>query len=256
MASPRDELDARGVCVLRAACAGSACALCLAEVLAGLERMLSLPGPATVGGRHFMKVAVRTDTRREQPTHRANFVLPCSAAVEAVLRACLSGAAGALLTASLGRDAELCECTVVTAEPGATSQEMHADGLWSATAPRVVTLFLALHDIVDEAMGPTRYCPGTHAPRGFPGGRWLPPSDPQAEARPGDWFALSAGDAVLMEQTCWHCGGANTSEHRRTLLSLSFVAPAPAAGKRRGNGAPRLVDFVFASRDTGLERRN
>ena len=170
----------------------------------------------------------------------------------------MSGAAGAALLATLGPNAVLCECTVIAAEPGATAQEVHSDGDWSATSPRVVTMFIALHDVLDEASGPTYYCPETHAPRCFSSGRWLPPSDAQAEARTTTWFALHAGDAVLMAQTCWHYGGANTSERRRTLLCVSFFEPDGAArtgggagrAKSRGaSAAPRLADFVTSERE-------
>ena len=158
-------------------------------------------------------------------------------------------------------------------EPGAASQAVHSDDTWSAHgAPRRVTLFLALHDIDDEAMGPTRFWPETHAPRCFPGRtsssttsslaclpviylsfclfpdeRWLPPTEARVAQRPPScWFALSAGDAVLMDSLTWHCGGANSSGRRRTLLSASFVEPTP--GHLGSGGAatttPRLGDFV------------
>merc|ERR1719373_189843 len=96
-------------------------------------------------------------------------------------------------------------------------------------------MFLALHDVLDEAMGPTRFCAETHAPQCFPAGTWLPPPDPYSRTDPQAaqklaenplvWFGLHAGDAVLMNSTTWHCGGANASEQRRHLLSLSFVEP-------------------------------
>lgn len=246
--APDAELLARGVCVQRAACERRVCEACLAEVRRGLDRMEALPGPPAFGGRHFMKVSTGK-TSVPEPTHRSSFALPFSPAVEAVFRACLSGAVGAILVATLGRDATLREFTAITAMPSASAQEMHSDGMWSATGPRVVTVFLALHDIVEEAMAPTRFCPETHVPRCFPGERWLPPSDPQAEAPQPVWFALHAGDAVLMEQTCWHCGGANTSDAQRTLLSFTFVAAAGGAEPQRqrktgAHRAPRLGDFI------------
>ena len=110
---------------------------------------------------------------------------------------------------------------------------------------RHVTLFLALHDIDDEAMGPTRFWPKTHAPRCFPDERWLPPTEALAAERSSCWIALRAGDGVLMDSLTWHCGGANSSGRRRTMLSASFVEPAP---ERRGSGGassslPRLGDF-------------
>ena len=249
----------------RAACEKSACAACFAEIQHGLERMISLPGAAPFGGRHIVQIAVSGKPVTEA-THRSNFALPFSPAIESLVRACLSGAIGAILVNALGPVAELCEATVVAAEPGATAQQMHSDGDYSATSPRLITLFIALHDVLDEAMGPTFYCPETHAPRCFPGGSWMPPpGDSQAQAeRPPVWFALHAGDTVIMEQTCWHFGGANTSVQRRTLLCVSFIevqttptaaAAAPprrpaasgakAKGKNAGNAAPpRLCDLI------------
>ena len=59
------------------------------------------------------------------------------------------------------------------------------------------------------------------------------------------WFELSAGDVILMDPHTWHCGGANTSEHRRTLLSWSFEeAPTPGGvGGDTGNEL-RLGDLL------------
>ena len=34
---------------------------------------------------------------------------------------------------------------------------------------------------------------------------------------------LRAGGAVLMDSRLWHCGGANVSEERRTLLVATFL---------------------------------
>jgi len=159
--------------------------------------------------------------------HRCSndFTLPFSPSVEAVLRSVLAGEAGEALVSALTCDAELQELTAITSEPGATGQSIHSDDNWSATAPRRLTIFLALHNVVDEAMGPTRFYPGTHAPCCFPGERWLPPTAALAAERQSAWFELRAGDAVLMDSLTWHCGGANASEWRRTLLSASFVAP-------------------------------
>jgi hypothetical protein len=248
-----DEFIARGVAVQRGACPPSVCELCLTELRASLERIyLKLPGPAAYGGRHIVGIK---DKVPPDPTHRSGFLLHFSPAVEAVVRGITSGPAGATLVRVLGANAELCECTVIDAEPGATAQDLHSDGDWSATAPRLITLFIALHDVLDEANGATHYVPETHAPRCFPGGVWQPPpggswrpppaaEEPNAEAadssaaaaaRAPVWFALRAGDCVLMEQTCWHFGGANTLASSRTILCASFVQ-ASASGDGGGGG--------------------
>ena len=271
--SSAQTMNAHGVCVVRGSSRG--CAACLAEVLAGLDRKLSLPGVmnARPPERHFLPVQMTVASDTQVAAHQRDFKLLFSSCIEAMLRDALSGEAGATLSALLGPDAELQELTAMISEPGAASQAVHSDDTWSAHgAPRRVTLFLALHDIDDEAMGPTRFWPETHAPRCFPGRtsssttsslaclpaiclsvclfpdeRWLPPTEARVAQRPPScWFALSAGDAVLMDSLTWHCGGANSSGRRRTLLSASFVEPTP--GRLGSGGAatttPRLGDFV------------
>ncbi len=222
-----DALSRDGVFVTRAACpeaAGAACAACLAAGLDGLERKLALPqtmaermrGPSL---RHFVPVCPP--------------FAPCFAAV---LRLSLAGEAGALLVAALGRDAELRELQVIVSEPGAAAQDVHSDSNWGTE--RLVTMFIALHDVLDERMGPTRFWPNTHAPRCFPGEVWRPPTELLAANLRSVWYALRAGDAVLMDACTWHRGGANTSGTRRSLLAASFVA------SDRSDRVPRLGDFV------------
>ena len=193
-----------------------------------LERKLALP---------------QTMAERMRGPSLRHFVPVClaSAAVEepfaTALRAALAGEAGAILVAALGRDAELREVQVIVSEPGAAAQEVHSDSSWGAS--RVITAFVALHDLLDERMGPTFFWPNTHAPRCFPGGVWLPPTASLAAERRSVWYALRAGDAVLMDACTWHRGGANTSGTRRTLLAASFVEASAHGGR-----VPRLGDFV------------
>ena len=222
---PEDALSRDGVVVTRAACpeaASAACAACLASALDGLERKLALP---------------QTMAERMRGPSLRHFVPVClaSAAVEepfaTALRAALAGEAGALLEAALGRDAELRELQVIVSEPGAAAQDVHSDSSWGAS--RVITAFVALHDVLDERMGPTHFWPQTHA------APWLPPTEALAANLRSVWYALRAGDAVLMDACTWHRGGANTSGSRRSLLAASFVE-ASANGER----VPRLGDFV------------
>jgi len=235
-----ESLDAHGVCVQRCACTAQVCEACFAEILQGLDRMLALPGPMTPRPvlRDFMPVATSRAAVKE-PTHRRDFKLPFSS-VESVITALLSGSAGAILVDALGRDAELCELTVIRSAPGADSQEWHGDSDWSAAGPRLCTVFLALHDILEQEMGPTSFCPDTHAPRCYPDKRWVPPTWALVAEKPVMSFALKAGDAVLMDSLTWHKGGANTSERMRTLLSATFVQ-----GKGGADSSNlRLDDFV------------
>ena len=150
----------------------------------------------------------------------------------------MAGEAGAILVDTLGRDAELRELQVIVSEPGAAAQDVHSDSNFDIHAPRLVTVFIALHDLLDERMGPTYFWPHTHEPRCFPDEIWRPPTELLAANLRSVWYALRAGDGVLMDACTWHRGGANTSGTRRTLLAASFVA---SDGGERG---PRLGDFV------------
>ena len=247
------ELDAKGISVQRGLCDEALCAACLEEIYSQLESTLTLPQSMAESmrpfhGRHFLKFstsASNDDDNAQRATHRHEVVLRRSQHVTALLRAALSGAtsgAGAALRGLLGPSAELCELTAIVSEPGAAAQPLHSDGSWSSeSAPRLITLFLALHDIADPAMGPTTFCESTHMPHCFPGGRWLPPSKALADERGYVWHKLNAGDGILMDQMTWHRGGANTSEVRRTLLSLSFVENAE--GRRESGHQVQLCDF-------------
>ena len=239
-----DALSRDGVAVTRAACpvaasaASAACEACLAASLDGLERKLALPQTMAermrsggVSLRHFVPICT-TSTTIEKPTTRSEFRMPFGPGFAAVLRAALAGEAGALLVAAVGRDAELRELQVIVSEPGAAAQDVHSDSNFDIHAPRLVTVFIALHDLLDERMGPTRFWPNTHAPP------WRPPTEALALNLRSVWYALRAGDAVLMDACTWHRGGANTSETRRSLLAASFVASS------RDERVPRLGDFV------------
>ena len=239
-----DALSRDGVAVTRAVYpepAAAACAACLAAGLDGLERMLALPQTMAermrsgVSLRHFVHVSTASAAVAE-PTTRSEFRMPFSSCFAAVLCASLAGEAGALLVAALGRDAELRELQVIVSEPGAAAQDVHSDSNWGTE--RLVTMFIALHDVLDERMGPTRFWPNTHAPRCFPGEVWRPPTELLAANLRSVWYALHAGDAVLMDACTWHRGGANTSGTRRSLLAASFVA------SDRSDRVPRLGDFV------------
>merc|ERR1719494_912820 len=100
-----------------------------------------------------------------------------------------------------------------------------------------------MHDILDEAVGPTLFCPKTHKPSCFSGDKWIPPTESLAADRNPTWFPLRAGDAVLMDSTAWHCGSANTSDQNRTLLSFSFVAGNDNVVSLSSNDKLRLSNF-------------
>jgi len=72
-----------------------------------------------------------------------------------------------LLTAAVGDAAVLCECSVISSDPGADAQPAHCDTSYqgaadpNTTIARLVTVFVALQDIKAE-MGPTIFYPRTH----------------------------------------------------------------------------------------------
>ena len=150
------EVDAKGISVQRGLCDAALCAACLEEIYSQLEFALSLPQTMADGmrpfqGRHFLKFSTSSSNENNaMATHRHEIVLRRSQHVTALLRAALSGTngAGAALLGLLGPDAELCELTAVVSEPGAAEQPLHSDGYWSDSTPRLITMFLALHDIV------------------------------------------------------------------------------------------------------------
>ena len=246
--STATQLNATGVCVERIACDTQHCDDCLAAFVEATDSYLALPGSMNESSkRHFIKVpTIPGFTLERRPEHRRDFVLPMPEPLEVVLRTVLSGNVGSILVDALGVDAQICEITAIVSEPGATAQAFHGDNCWRASDPRLVTIFLALHDILDEAQGPTYFCPHTHVPECFPGNEWLAPTPALVAERDGGvWFELHTGDAMLMESTTWHCGGSNTSERRRTLLSVSFTEYKMQQGT---NGAANeylpLQDFL------------
>eukprot|EP00929_Paragymnodinium_shiwhaense_P035920 TRINITY_DN19322_c0_g1_i1.p1 TRINITY_DN19322_c0_g1~~TRINITY_DN19322_c0_g1_i1.p1 ORF type:complete len:253 (-),score=46.55 TRINITY_DN19322_c0_g1_i1:482-1240(-) len=250
-----EELDANGVCVQRSVCAKEVTEHCLAEVLRGLDDLRALPAsmaeadrPST---RYFIPVMVTRPISSQvaaKCSHRRDFKLAMSPPIEAVMKCVLSGSTGAAIAAALGgHEAELMELTAIISLPGAPAQDIHSDTNFSEEARRQVTMFMALHDILDERIGPTYFCPQTHAPRLFPPEeKWLPPTPDLVAQRGGTtWFELCAGDLVLMDSLTWHGGGANTSESTsRILLSATFQE---AGGVRpTDKDVLRLVDMMAA----------
>lgn len=242
----------RGVLVVEKACNAQICSQCLQELIENRGQLLSLPATMAemnrddAGQRCFLPFAVTKGKRAgEPPQHRRDFELGIDGhSVGAVLRSILSGHAGDCLAEALGGDdCQLCGLTAISCETGTAAQPIHADAEYSLDSARVITIFLAMHDVCEEAAGPTRFCPGTHSPACFPPEHvWLPPTPARVEERGGtQWFPLRAGDAVLMEATTWHGGGANTSGQWRTILSISFVASSESSVL--DDGKWRLADF-------------
>jgi len=216
-----------GLCVIKQACDAKITQNCYEEVMRGLSSMFELPGSDST--RYFQAISI-TPLSKRPFTHRSEWMLPLSPTVLAVLKSVLSGEAGAALLQEMGPEADLLEMTMITSLEGAHLQYVHSDG--SPNAPRVITMFMALHDIVDEAMGPTRFWPGTHK-------NSTPPTAENVDHSQSKWFRLNEGDAILMDHLTYHCGGANNQPKMRTLFSASFMQ----SEKSSGDHALRLGDF-------------
>ena len=135
---------------------------CFEFICASLQKYLSLPAAmsSAQSKRHFLSFSTTPSfTVTEEYFHRSGFMLPMVPCVEVVLKTLLSGSSGTLLEKLLGNNAVLREATAIISQGGAASQAFHSDGNWSDEDPRVITVFLATHDIFDVAMGPTRFCP-------------------------------------------------------------------------------------------------
>ena len=252
-----------GVLVVRAACAPAVCAACL----------------DAVNQRKASGSAVYTPIH--EPALREEQLLEPLGAVRRALLA-VAASCGAVLSQRVGPDAELCELSAITSEPGAAPQRQHADTTlepwvledgsdasdtsdvsdsseeaedrsnggadeqasagrraarrrgtrdrraadmyFEAVAP-MVTAFVALRDI-SVAMGPTRVWPGTHAAAWHCRLLNLDAAATSEALRLRRSFDCDVrqGDCVLMDSRLWHCGGANQSDARRTLLVASFLS--------------------------------
>ena len=225
---PSSELKKRGLVVIREVCTKSQCDTCMSELTKGLDVMMKLPAPMNEQKpeRHFLGFPVSKSTPSPKDfSHRRDFRMSMSKnTIELLTSIIKQSPAGSVLKEVLGDDGELIELTAIVSEPGAKSQDIHADGDFNPLAPQIVTMFLALHNIVDESLGPTRFYPETHKPEFYSDKKWVAPTeDAVKEKGEYDWYKLNAGDAIIMDQCTWHGGGANTSNRKRTLLSLSFT---------------------------------
>lgn len=127
---------------------------------------------------------------------------------------------------TIGSEFLISNFTANIARPGARPMQPHSDlaivfpGPW--LAPWSMNVIWCIDD-VDEAVGATRYLPGSHLATT----RAELPGDLLANMRP---FEASAGDVILMDGRLWHTSGANTTVDReRALLfgyySASFLRP-------------------------------
>ena len=283
-------LEGNGVCVKRNICDESLCKIFLIEANKAFARMLALPGTISStsstswpsGNRHFITIATSPHDSKtiEQMefSHRRDFRLPYSPLVESVLVRCLNSnesprclentnervnsrhnsrrSVGCILTEVLGENAELSALSIIRSEPGCAAQSFHSDSEYCDSNPRICTVFLVLHDILEETLGPTEFYANTSRPCHFENNIWVPPTPDNIQLKLRShsntshtrlWFGpLYQGDAVLMDSCTWHRGGANTSSEVRTILAISFEeAESPLRGsKNRAEKRLKLCDFI------------
>lgn len=283
-------LEENGVCVKRNICDGPLCEIFLLEADKAFDRMLALPGTmsrtssmsSVSGNRHFITILTSPNdsktTHQMEASHRRDFRLPYSSLVESLLLRSLnsneaprclentndmvsashnrSRSIGCILTEVLGENAELSALSVIRSEPGCAAQSFHSDSEYCNSNPRICTVFLVLHDILEETLGPTEFYANTSSPCHFENNMWVPPTPDNIQIKLRSysntsdtrlWFGpLNQGDAVLMDSCTWHRGGANTSNEMRTILAISFEeAKSPLRGsENRTEERLKLCDFI------------
>ena len=245
-------LEEHGLLVCRGAVSTCLAQSCRAEAEVALEAALALPLEA----RESLLTFVR------EPEHRHDIRLSLSGSLLGLLQELLApeAAVGAAVERAFGERASLCECSCIVSEgPDAEAQQAHCDtsALHDAdradharaegtelegievegieaegvdgdgqrsggSGGRLLTAFVALHDLLDGQLGPTRMWPRTHTAcfhrqlrEGLAGPLAL-------RARGSVSMTMRAGDAAVMDSRLWHSGGANSSSQRRCLLVVSF----------------------------------
>ena len=109
---------------------------------------------------------------------------------------------------------QLSSATGITLLPGETSQGLHRDdSVYPLPRPRPPLMVGALWaiDAYTPANGGTELLPGSHIA-----------TEEKAPAIPPINIVMSAGSVLLFDGGLWHGGGANTSDHQRRALSLSY----------------------------------
>jgi hypothetical protein len=232
-------LEEHGLLSCRGAVSACLAQSCRVEAEAALEAALALPLKA----REAFLTLVR------EPEHRHDIRLPLSGALLRLLQELLAPEAtvGAAVERAFGERASLCECSCIISEgPDAEAQQAHCDTSALHDAERanharvegriesdgqrsgggsggsLLTAFVALHEVLDGRLGPTRMWPRTHTADFHRQLREGVAGPLALRARGGVSMTMRAGDVALMDSRLWHSGGANSSTQRRCLLVVSF----------------------------------
>ena len=127
----------------------------------------------------------------------------------------------------LGADCHVIAMTSWLTGPGRPDQALHAD-YQALTLPedvmadprvRIPVYIATAHfylDDLDEAIGPTRFIPGSHRAGRRPG------EDTTWQGREEQSILCNAGDVVIFRSEVWHRGSANRSDRVRHLLQVSY----------------------------------
>mmetsp|Transcript_5030 Transcript_5030/g.9633 ORF Transcript_5030/g.9633 Transcript_5030/m.9633 type:complete len:243 (+) Transcript_5030:65-793(+) len=228
-------LESNGLVVARGLVPNQILSDSLKAITEAFNQRAALPGPLSAAAPTRVFLPVQTSPNapmNDTPTHKRDFKLPFET-IEPLLKSALGRAASEYELLRYLPDPDVMEITVIRGLPGADAQEWHADSSWSSSSPKMITMFLALHDVVEESMGPTWFVSNTHRPACFDDDVWIPPTPSLVEERGPVWFELNGGDGVLMESTCWHRGGANSGTSTRMLLAVTLAQGTGSSGKLR-----------------------
>ena len=129
---------------------------------------------------------------------------------------------------TMGEDCHIIGMTAWTTRPKRPDQRLHVDYLpfelpeelllsgVVKTPIFVATAHYYLDDIT-EALGPTKFIPGSHLAGRKPGPEDLTWQDTKEKS-----LICDAGDCVLFRSDVWHRGSANTSDETRYLLQVHY----------------------------------
>ena len=150
-----------------------------------------------------------------------------------------------------GYNAEFHELSALVSDPGASSQPIHPDSIFTTVAP-MYTVFVALQDI-DENMGPTIFLPRSNTKlehdQLFSKKAEIKSSYLcSAEYRQS---LLRKGDITIMDSRTLHCGNANYGSRRvlfyltlRNPLQFSQCIPPIPSGSMWADLNLQLINFI------------
>ncbi len=135
-----------------------------------------------------------------------------------------------IVEAILGANCHMISQNVLRTPPGRAIDQWHVDEALYFPLPEdmprhpmalpvlVLTVFVLLSEVPDEAAGPTQIVPGSCW-----SGRHPPIREPIAFQGRGPLSLLGhAGDCYLMHNQCWHRGSPNTSASTRYLIGTNY----------------------------------